>query len=57
MISLLASLHAIATQRGEGVRPDLIRLSATRSANFEADPVSGEATEMREGVLPAFGSV
>ena len=38
MISLLASLHAIAAQRGDGLRPELIRLLEKPNANFGTGP-------------------
>ena len=41
MMTLLASLHAIAAQRGDGLRPELIRLLEKPNANF----VTGPATE------------
>ena len=38
MMTLLASLHAIAAQRGDGLRPELIRLLEKPNANFGTGP-------------------
>ena len=40
MMTLLASLHAIAAQRGDGLRPELIRLLEKPNANFGIGPVA-----------------
>jgi len=40
MMTLLASLHAIAAQRGDGLRPELIRLLEKPNANFGTGPAT-----------------
>jgi hypothetical protein len=41
MMTLLASLHAIAAQRGDGLRPELIRLLEKSNANSGAGSAAG----------------
>ena len=40
MMTLLASLHAIAAQRGDGLRPELIHLLEKPTANFGTGPAA-----------------
>ena len=40
MMTLLASLHAIAAQRGDGLRPELIHLLEKPNANFGTGPAT-----------------
>ena len=51
MMSFLA-LHRIATQRGDGLRPELVKLLESSRAITEAEPASSAVTES-EGVLVA----
>ena len=40
MMTLLASLHAIAAQRGDGLRPELIHRLEKPNANFGTGPAA-----------------
>jgi hypothetical protein len=40
MMTLLASLHAIAAQRGDGLRPELIHLLEKPTVNFGTGPAA-----------------
>jgi len=49
MIPLFSALHTLAAQRGEGLRPELVRLlECNRSAAEASQRESNEAKEMNE---------
>jgi hypothetical protein len=49
MIPLLGALHAIAAQRGDGLRPELLRLLAQPEAGAEAKCTSPSWSEPEGG--------
>ena len=53
MMSFLA-LHHIATQRGDGLRPELVKLLQRSSAITEAEPASPAITESEDVVATRF---
>jgi hypothetical protein len=53
MMSFLA-LHHIAAQRGDGLRPELVKLLERSRAITEAEPVSPAITESEDVVATRF---
>jgi hypothetical protein len=53
MMSFLA-LHHIAAQRGDGLRPELVKLLERSRAITEADPASPAMTESKDVVATRF---
>jgi hypothetical protein len=53
MMSLLA-LHHIAAQRGDGLRPELVKLLENSRAITEAEPASPAITESEDVVATRF---
>ena len=53
MMSFLA-LHHIAAQRGDGLRPELVKLLKSSRAITEAEPASPDVTESEDVVATRF---